>query len=125
RHRLGSLTRGGRSDWSRGLRGRSWRGNLASRTALSSIGNCTCPSLCRSRDRCDACIATHPSDMAVAMRVLDVVVETIRPDGTMRKVPIGEFHRLPSDEPHIDTGSRNGNFRDKAREVEPAVELPT
>jgi xanthine dehydrogenase YagS FAD-binding subunit len=51
----------------------------------------------------DACIATHPSDMAVALRVLDAVVETIGPDGTMRKVPIGEFHRLPGDEPHIDT----------------------
>jgi len=38
----------------------------------------------------DACIATHPSDMAVAMRVLDAVVETIRPDGTSEKF------RLPS-----------------------------
>jgi xanthine dehydrogenase YagS FAD-binding subunit len=51
----------------------------------------------------DACIATHPSDMAVAMRVLDAVVETIRPDGTARKIPIAEFHRLPGNEPHIDT----------------------
>ena len=51
----------------------------------------------------DACIATHPSDMAVAMRVLDAVVETIRPDGTTRKIPIAEFHRLPGNEPHLDT----------------------
>src|SRR3954464_1537805 len=51
----------------------------------------------------DACIATHPSDMAVAMRVLDAVVETIRPDGTSRKIPIAEFHRLPGNQPHIDT----------------------
>ena len=51
----------------------------------------------------DACIATHPSDMAVAMRVLDATVETIRPDGSKRKIPIAEFHRLPGNEPHIDT----------------------
>ncbi|HEY0548014.1 MAG TPA: xanthine dehydrogenase family protein subunit M [Verrucomicrobiae bacterium] len=51
----------------------------------------------------DACIATHPSDMAVALRVLDATVETIRPDGSTRKVAIAEFHRLPGDKPHIDT----------------------
>src|SRR3954449_11356244 len=51
----------------------------------------------------DACIATHPSDMAVALRVLDAIVETIRPDGTSRRIPIAEFHRLPGDKPHIDT----------------------
>src|SRR4029079_12917004 len=43
----------------------------------------------------DACIATHPSDMAVAMRVLDATVETIKPDGSTRGIPIAEFHRLP------------------------------
>jgi xanthine dehydrogenase YagS FAD-binding subunit len=51
----------------------------------------------------DACIATHPSDMAVAMRVLDASVETIKPDGTKRSIPITEFHRLPGDTPHIET----------------------
>src|SRR4051812_5635974 len=51
----------------------------------------------------DACIATHPSDMAVALRVLDATVETIRPDGSARTIPIAEFHRLPGDKPHIDT----------------------
>ena len=51
----------------------------------------------------EACIATHPSDMAVALRVLDATVETIRPDGTARKIPIAEFHRLPGDQPQIDT----------------------
>src|SRR5215813_9002140 len=45
----------------------------------------------------DACIATHPSDMAVALRVLDATVETIQPDGAARKIPIAEFHRLPGD----------------------------
>lgn len=51
----------------------------------------------------EACIATHPSDMAVAMRILDATVETIKPDGTTRKIPIAEFHRLPGDKPQIDT----------------------
>lgn len=51
----------------------------------------------------DACIATHPSDMAVAMRVLDANVETVRPDGTARVIPIAELHRLPGDTPHIET----------------------
>lgn len=51
----------------------------------------------------DACIATHPSDMAVAMRLLDANVETVRPDGTTRSIPIAEFHRLPGDTPQIET----------------------
>lgn len=50
-----------------------------------------------------ACIATHPSDMAVAMRALDAVVETVRSDGSTRAIPIADFHRLPGDTPHIDT----------------------
>jgi len=51
----------------------------------------------------DACIATHPSDMAVAMRALDATVETIRADGATRTIPIAELHRLPGDTPHIET----------------------
>src|SRR5204863_1344272 len=51
----------------------------------------------------EACIATHPSDMAVAMRALDATVETIRPDGTARAIPIADFHRLPGDTPQIET----------------------
>jgi xanthine dehydrogenase YagS FAD-binding subunit len=51
----------------------------------------------------DACIATHPSDMAVAMRVLDAIVETIQVDGSTREIKIADFHRLPGDKPHIDT----------------------
>src|ERR1700721_1977989 len=42
----------------------------------------------------DACIATHPSDMAVAMRALDARVETMGPDGSTRKSPIGHFPRV-------------------------------
>ena len=51
----------------------------------------------------DACIATHPSDMAVAMRVLDALVETVSPDATTRTIPIAEFHRLPGDRPNVET----------------------
>jgi xanthine dehydrogenase YagS FAD-binding subunit len=58
----------------------------------------------------DACIATHPSDMAVAMRALDATVETIRPDGSVRNIPIVEFHRLPGDTPHIDTVLQRGEL---------------
>ena len=50
-----------------------------------------------------ACIATHPSDMAVAMRVLDANVETVKPDGRTRVIPIADFHRLPGDTPQIET----------------------
>ncbi|WP_439594338.1 FAD binding domain-containing protein [Falsiroseomonas sp.] len=51
----------------------------------------------------EACIATHPSDMAVAMRALDAVVETVRPDGATRTIPIADFHRLPGETPHLET----------------------
>ena len=51
----------------------------------------------------DACIATHPSDMAVAMRALDATVETVKPDGSTRAIPIAEFHRLPGSTPHVET----------------------
>ncbi|CAN7339174.1 xanthine dehydrogenase family protein subunit M [Phenylobacterium sp. LjRoot225] len=51
----------------------------------------------------DACIATHPSDMAVAMRALDATVETVQPDGRSRRIPIADFHRLPGQTPHLET----------------------
>jgi xanthine dehydrogenase YagS FAD-binding subunit len=57
-----------------------------------------------------ACIATHPSDMAVAMRALDATVETIQPDGFTRNIPIADFHRLPGDTPHIDTVLKPGEL---------------
>ncbi len=50
----------------------------------------------------DQCIATYPGDMAVAMRVLDATVETVRANGTTRAIPIADFHRLPGDTPHLD-----------------------
>ena len=58
----------------------------------------------------DACIATHPSDMAVALRALDATVETIQPDGSVRSIPIAEFHRLPGDTPHIETVLERGEL---------------
>ena len=58
----------------------------------------------------DACIATHPSDMAVAMRALDATVETTKPDNSTRSIPIAEFHRLPGDTPHIDTVLETGEL---------------
>jgi len=64
-----------------------------------------------------ACIATHPSDMAVAMRLLDASVETVRPDGRARVIPIADFHRLPGDTPHIETNLEAG-------ELVTAVTLP-
>lgn len=51
----------------------------------------------------DACIATNPSDMAVAMRALDANVETVGPDGTTRNIPMADFHRLPGDTPDRET----------------------
>ncbi|MDH1524327.1 FAD binding domain-containing protein [Achromobacter mucicolens] len=57
-----------------------------------------------------ACIATHPSDMAVAMRVLDAKVETVRPDATRRVIPIADFYRLPGEAPHIETNLDAGEL---------------
>ena len=51
----------------------------------------------------DACIAQHPSDMAVAMRLLDAQVETMGADGTKRAIPIADFHLLPGETPHKET----------------------
>ncbi|CAM3989620.1 xanthine dehydrogenase YagS FAD-binding subunit [Pedobacter westerhofensis] len=51
----------------------------------------------------DACIATHPSDMAVAMMALDATIETVNPKGKVRSIPIADFYRLPGKTPHIET----------------------
>jgi xanthine dehydrogenase YagS FAD-binding subunit len=58
----------------------------------------------------EACIATHPSDMAIAMRVLDATVETMKPDGTTRTIPIADLHRLPSATPHVETALEKGEL---------------
>ncbi|WBH17027.1 FAD binding domain-containing protein [Sphingomonas radiodurans] len=58
----------------------------------------------------DACIATHPSDMAVAMRVLDATVETVNAGGQTRAIPIADFHRLPGTTPYIETTLQPGEL---------------
>ena len=58
----------------------------------------------------DQCIATHPSDMAVAMRVLDARVETVMPGGVARVIPIADFYRLPGNTPHIETSLQSGEM---------------
>jgi xanthine dehydrogenase YagS FAD-binding subunit len=62
------------------------------------------------------CVATHPSDMAVAMAAFDAVVRVIGPAGA-RAIPLTEFHRLPGDAPERDTVLRPD-------ELIVAVELP-
>jgi xanthine dehydrogenase YagS FAD-binding subunit len=64
----------------------------------------------------DACIATHPSDMAVALVALDAVVRVQGPAGE-RSIPLVDFHRLPGDEPQRDTVLAHG-------ELITAVDLP-
>ncbi|WP_342110387.1 xanthine dehydrogenase family protein subunit M [Methylobacterium sp. SI9] len=58
----------------------------------------------------ETCIATHPGDMAVAMRVLDATVETVDGQGATRNIPIAEFHRLPGDDPSRDTNLKPGEL---------------
>ena len=58
----------------------------------------------------DACIATHPSDMVVALRALDATVETVRRDGSTRAIPIADFYRLAGDTPHIETVLEQGEL---------------
>lgn len=65
----------------------------------------------------DQCIATHPSDMAVALRALDAAVVTLTPEGETRRTPVAAFYRLPGDTPHIETVLEPG-------ELITAVELP-
>jgi xanthine dehydrogenase YagS FAD-binding subunit len=50
----------------------------------------------------DHCIATHSSDMAVAMMALDATVETLNAKGEQRKIPIADFYSLPGDTPHLE-----------------------
>jgi xanthine dehydrogenase YagS FAD-binding subunit len=57
-----------------------------------------------------ACIATHPSDMAVAMRALDATIETVRANGATRRIPIAEFYRLPGDTPNVENTLQPGEL---------------
>ncbi|TCR63098.1 xanthine dehydrogenase family protein subunit M [Bosea sp. BK604] len=58
----------------------------------------------------DTCIATHPSDMAVAMRALDATVETVKPDRSTRSIPVADLHRLPGKTPHVETVLERGEL---------------
>jgi xanthine dehydrogenase YagS FAD-binding subunit len=105
-------------------------GNLLQRTRCGYFTNVTTP--CNKRDPgsgCGAlegvhrnhailgqtldgpgtCVATHPSDMAVALVALDAVVQVLGPDGE-RAVPIADLHRLPGDDPSRDTTLRHGEL---------------
>ena len=63
-----------------------------------------------------ACVATHPSDMCVALAALDAIVHLEGPDGA-RTMPLVELHRLPGGRPDLETELRTG-------ELITAVELP-
>lgn len=56
-----------------------------------------------------SCVATHPSDMCVALAALDAVVHLQGPAGS-RTVPLTDFHRLPEDRPDLDTGLEAGEL---------------
>ena len=58
----------------------------------------------------EACIAQHPSDMAVAMRLLDAKIETVKTDGSTRTIPVKDFYCLPKDTPHIENVLESGEF---------------
>jgi xanthine dehydrogenase YagS FAD-binding subunit len=64
----------------------------------------------------DACIATHPSDMCVALAALDATVHVVGPAGA-RAIPFADFHRLPESAPQLDTNLQ-------VNEIVTAVELP-
>jgi xanthine dehydrogenase YagS FAD-binding subunit len=58
----------------------------------------------------DACIAVHPSDMAVAMAALDAAVELRTPDGATRSLKMADFYRLPGTTPQLETSLRPGEL---------------
>jgi xanthine dehydrogenase YagS FAD-binding subunit len=58
----------------------------------------------------EACIATYPGDMAVALRVLDATVETVDAGGATRSIPFADFHRLWGATPHIETNLKPGEM---------------
>ena len=58
----------------------------------------------------ESCIAQHPSDMAVALRLLDASVDTVNADGSRRTIPIADFHLLPGDTPEVETALKPGEL---------------
>jgi xanthine dehydrogenase YagS FAD-binding subunit len=57
-----------------------------------------------------SCIATHPSDMAVAMRALDATVETLQADGRTRTIALEQLHKAPGTTPHLETTLERGEL---------------
>jgi xanthine dehydrogenase YagS FAD-binding subunit len=115
---------------------RNWAttaGNLLQRTRCAYFQDVTKP--CNKRDpgsgcparegdhrnlailgHSEQCVATHPSDMAVALAAFDAVVHVVGPAGA-REIPLVDLHRLPADEPWLDTVLESGDLI-------VAVELP-
>ena len=108
-------------------------GNLLQRTRCVYFADLTTPCTKRSLDEScsaiggwaryhailgasDSCVATHPSDMAVALAVLDAQVQVLGPDGE-RTIPLTDLYRLPGDDPTRDTVLGHG-------ELITAVDLP-
>jgi xanthine dehydrogenase YagS FAD-binding subunit len=65
----------------------------------------------------EKCVATYPSDMAVALAALDATVQVEGPNNTKRSIPFADFHRLPGDHPEQDNTLKQG-------ELITAIELP-
>lgn len=63
------------------------------------------------------CVATHPSDMAIAVAALDAIVNVQKADGTQRRIPFADYHRLPGSNPQKDNTLEHG-------ELITAIELP-
>ena len=101
-------------------------GNLLQRTRCVYFQDVTTPcnkrdpgSGCSARDgygrynailgASDACVATHPSDLAVGLAVLDPTVVVLGPAGE-RRLPFAELHRLPGDHPEQDTTLAQGDL---------------
>jgi xanthine dehydrogenase YagS FAD-binding subunit len=57
----------------------------------------------------ESCVATHPSDMCVALAALDAVV-TVKGRTGSRDIPLTAFHRLPGDTPHVETELKPGEL---------------
>ena len=93
-------------------------GNLFQRTRCLYFQDVSKPCNKRALGTSDACIATHPSDFAVALAALDARVNVVGVDG-VRTVPVTELHRLPGDEPERDTVLQHGELVDRI-EVPPS-----
>jgi xanthine dehydrogenase YagS FAD-binding subunit len=121
RQRYGVLSRALLAGASAQLRNKATTGgNLLQRTRCYYFYDITKPCFNRIHailGSSNDCIATHPSDMAVAMRALDAEVETISPNGDARVIPIADFHRLPGRTPEVETSLKPG-------EIITAVKLP-